>query len=89
MSKVISVCNICNNTFYVDEEYVKADSNIYISPTQYKRIGKDGTIEEKTLKTWADWIMHVFTHCPKCRLQSPPQKCIDNYNKIHNKTKQE
>lgn len=30
------------------------------------------------LTTWADWVMHVQTHCPDCRIIMPPPDCIND-----------
>jgi len=30
------------------------------------------------LTTWADWVMHIQTHCPDCRIVVPPPDCVND-----------
>ena len=37
---------------------------------------------KRELKTWEDWLIHISSHCEKCRLQTVPEKCEQDYNKL-------
>lgn len=42
------------------------------------RLNKDNSKPE----SWEDWILHISTHCPKCRIPEIPEKCWDNYLRL-------
>lgn len=39
---------------------------------------------KKILKTWTDWVAHIATHCPDCRIRFIPKDCLDDYEKHKN-----
>jgi hypothetical protein len=62
-------CQECGSSFYVKGDEVAVLPSM--QPTRGWRKGDP-------LTTWADWVMHVQTHCPDCRIIVPPPDCIND-----------
>jgi len=47
------------------------------------KIGKFGRLRSKEyLRSWTDWVEHLATNCPNCRLAEPPVVCVEDYKKL-------
>jgi len=68
--KFLSICEVCLQSYYLDEDEAVVPANIRIirkrSKTPY-------------METWGEWIAHVQTHCPVCRFECP-QNALDDFN---------
>lgn len=69
MSRGISsaICYECLDRFFINSEEILIPSNM-------TRLSKNNTDPV----TWADWIQHYTTHCPKCRLNKVPESCLND-----------
>ena len=65
-----AVCVQCNSTFTLHEEQMR------LLPTM--RVKRKKRNADQMLHTWADWVEHVCTHCPNCRMERPPIDCVDD-----------
>lgn len=65
-------CMRCGATFSIFNEELK------LLPTM--KIGQNGRLNpKKILKTWTDWVEHLATHCPDCRIRVIPPECLQDY----------
>lgn len=70
LSSTISChCMECGVGFFVKGDDV--DVLPTMKPTKGYRKGDP-------LLNWADWVMHVQTHCPECRIPVPPPDCVND-----------
>ena len=67
-------CQKCGCTFSLFTEEMKLLPTMKIGSLQPKKI----------LKTWTDWVAHIATHCPDCRIRFIPKDCLDDYEKHKN-----
>jgi hypothetical protein len=72
MPTIAAYCEECGDSFYLRDEMY------YPSGKKTFRVSKP----KKELRTWEDWLMHISSHCEKCRLQTVPEKCEQDYNKL-------
>lgn len=73
MPVVRCACQECGKSFYSKETCV---------PMSKRDIFTNDKNMRKPLKTWNDWIMHTMNFCNECRIQTPPQQCIDDYERL-------
>jgi len=67
-------CNKCGGTFSLFKEETKLLPNMKLSST--------GQIKPKIiLKTWVDWVEHLATHCPSCRIRIIPPDCLKDFER--------
>ncbi len=67
-------CDKCGSTYSLHTSETKLLPGMII--------GKGGRIKIKNiLRTWADWVEHLATHCPNCRYSRIPPDCLKDYNK--------
>lgn len=72
MPTITAYCEECGDSFFLgDEMYYPMGKRSF-------RIAKP----KRELKTWEDWLIHIASHCEKCRLQDIPEKCQQDYNKL-------
>ena len=64
-------CLKCGNTYsvFTDELNLLPDVKINQNISKPKKI----------LKTWQDWVEHLITNCPDCRLRRIPPDCLKDY----------
>lgn len=74
MPTVLCLCNECGDHYYSKDLYGPVAKNLF------KSIKKD-----KVPSTWDEWVIHISTHCEKCRLQNIPTKCLEDYEKLKTK----
>lgn len=70
MPVVTCVCQKCGERFYEKDLYSPVSRNLF------KTLKPD-----KVPVTWDEWCQHISTNCEKCRIQSVPTKCLEDYNK--------
>lgn len=71
MSTILCICEKCGDRYFTKDTYGPVAKNIF------RTIKTD-----KVPKTWDEWIIHISTNCEKCRLQSIPTKCLEDYNNL-------
>jgi hypothetical protein len=72
LSSTISCrCADCGVSFFIKGDEV--DVLPTMKPTKGRRKGDP-------LLNWADWVMHVQTHCVECRIPVPPPDCVNDLN---------
>ena len=73
MPAVCCVCENCGNIFYAkDEMYIPAHAKTRMRFAN----------SSKEFRTWEDWLLHISSNCPDCRIKEVPVKCMDDYNKL-------
>ena len=60
--KFLSVCETCLQRYYLDEEEVYVPRNMRVSTARRRN---------PYIRSWADWVLHVQSFCPMCRLECP------------------
>ncbi len=46
------------------------------------KIAYNGKLKsKKILKTWADWVEHLASNCPACRIRIIPPECLLDYDR--------
>lgn len=66
--KFLSVCEVCLNNYYLNED------EVYIPPNMKIRSRRGNN---PYIANWADWLLHIQSHCPMCRVECPT-KAIDD-----------
>jgi len=69
--KFLSVCEVCLQTYYLDGDEVYTPPNMKIRRTPSKN---------PYIGTWGDWVLHIQSHCPMCRVQCPLNAMEDLQN---------
>lgn len=60
--KFLSVCENCLQTYYLDGDEIYIPSNMKIRRTKSKN---------PYIGSWADWVLHIQSHCEMCRVECP------------------
>lgn len=60
-------CDECNQSFFVKADEVRVLPGMRPTP---------GRQDGDPLLNWADWVAHIETHCPECRIPVPPPDCV-------------
>lgn len=72
MPAISCYCEKCGKNFFAkDEMYGPAKKNVFRSARK---------IEEPA--SWEEWLLHISSNCPDCRLSEIPEKCIADYQKL-------
>ncbi len=67
-------CIKCGNTYSLFSDETKLLPGM--------KIAKSGKFQpKKFLHTWIDWVEHIATHCPMCRIRVIPKSCELDYIK--------
>lgn len=67
-------CSKCGCTFSLFSDETKLLPGMKIAPS-----GR--FLPKKILYTWVDWVEHLATHCPDCRIRVIPKACELDYQK--------
>lgn len=62
-------CNVCRSTFKVGESEMRNGAVGYIGTTRSKRTSGGANDPQ----SWADWIDHLLSRCPRHRLKAIPE----------------
>jgi hypothetical protein len=66
--KFLSVCEVCLQRYYLDDSEVYAPPNMRIRHRRKKN---------PYIGNWSDWLLHVQSHCPMCRVECPSNATDD------------
>ncbi len=71
--KSLCVCENCYMTYFIDMDDCRLLPTMRARPYTAK---EQRNKIDKPPKTWSDWVDHISTHCPDCRIQIIPQSCV-------------
>ena len=67
-------CDKCGCTYSLFKEETKLLPNM--------KLASNGKItSKKILKSWVDWVEHIATNCPNCRIRIIPPDCLSDYER--------
>lgn len=67
-------CHKCGCTYSLFNEETKLLPNM-------KLANNSKITSKKILKSWVDWVEHLATNCPNCRIRLIPPDCLSDYEK--------
>ena len=70
-------CHKCGCTYSVFPDEIKLLPSVKISQ---KIINP-----KKIMYTWQDWVEHIITNCPDCRIKRIPPECLKDYERRKSK----
>jgi hypothetical protein len=74
----ISICDTCGDTFTINLD------EMVIIPGTHPMVRKQNQ-ESKPIRSWADWVEHISTHCPTCRYPAPPIQALEDLERLQEK----
>lgn len=70
-------CLKCGITYSIFPDEIKLLPDI--------KIGHKNIKPKKILYSWQDWVEHLITNCPNCRLSRIPPECLKDYERRKSK----